>query len=284
MINTAFLSELKRFYIVVNKRVTSSFSGTRRSTSFGRGSVTNDFRPYVIGDDYRRIDWKIYARTDDFFVKNYEEERDLTVRCLIDVSKSMDFTTTEYTKFEYASMLAIGFAYISGRNNEKFHLSLVSEETESFRAKRTSNEVLTFLNYLNNVSCKGVIKFSRELKKYRTTIDSRSLVIIISDFLFDIEEVKKTLHMFKNHELIVIQILDKYETSFEVYGSLLIQDSETKRKKEIFVSEERRQEYKKRLYDHIVDLERETLSSGGKFFLFSNENNLFEAFYKILNS
>src|SRR3990172_11741202 len=98
MIDTNFLSQLKRFHIIVKKRVTSSFIGSKRSTALGRGLVINDFRPYVPGDDYRAIDWKIYARTDDFFVKRYEEERNLAVHVIIDASKSMDYGTTDVTK------------------------------------------------------------------------------------------------------------------------------------------------------------------------------------------
>ena len=125
MIDIGFLSQLKRFHVIVNKRVTSSFTGSRKSTSVGQGLVINDFRPYVMGDDYRAIDWKVFARTDDFFVKRYEEERNLTAHVLIDISKSMDYGTSKIKKFEYAAMLALGFAYLSARNNEKFHLSLI---------------------------------------------------------------------------------------------------------------------------------------------------------------
>ena len=121
MIDISFLSQLKRFHIIVNKRITSSFVGQRRSHSTGQGIVVSDFRPYGPGDDYRAIDWNIYARTDEFFVKRYEEERNLTTHVLLDVSKSMDYGTKN-KKFEYAAMLALGFAYLSARNNERFNL------------------------------------------------------------------------------------------------------------------------------------------------------------------
>jgi uncharacterized protein (DUF58 family) len=177
--------------------------------STGRGLIISDFRPYTAGDDYRSIDWKVFARTDQFFIKRYEEERNLSVHVLIDTSKSMDYGTTKTTKFEYASMLALGFSYLSARNNERFSLALLSDKSDYLRAKRSSNQVLSFLNHLNKVKCKGVINFEDELKKYKSSITSRSLIIIISDFLFEIEKLKNTLHLFRNHELKVIQVLDK---------------------------------------------------------------------------
>lgn len=284
MIDIQFLSQLKRFQIIVKKRVTSSFTGSRKSTSVGSGLIINDFRPYVPGDDYRAIDWKVFARTDDFFVKRYEEERDLTTHVLIDVSKSMDYGTTKRKKFEYAAMLALGFSYMSARNNEKFHLSLISEQTDYLRAKRSSNQVLGFLKYLNKVKCKGIINFEDELRKYKKTIKSKSLVVIISDFLFDMEQVRNTLYLFKNHDLRVIQILDKSETNFAVFGSVILEDSETKNKLETYISERKRQEYREKIYHHILSVEEETLNAHGRFYLFSTEHPLFDAFYQIVNT
>ncbi|MBT5422877.1 DUF58 domain-containing protein, partial [archaeon] len=102
--------------------------------------------------------------------------------------------------------------------------------------------------------------------------------------LFDIEQIKNTLYLFKNHELRVIQVLDKSETNFNVYGSLVLEDAETGKKLETYISERKRQEYREELYNHIMKIEEETLSLGGKFFLFSTEQPIFDAFYKIINS
>jgi uncharacterized protein (DUF58 family) len=283
MIDINFLSQLKRFHVIVNKRIISSFSGARKSTAIGRGLVINDFRPYVPGDDFRAIDWKIYARTDSFFVKRFEEEKNLSVHVLMDASKSMDYTTTEITKFEYASMLALGFSYLSARNNERFNLTLMSDKSDTLRAKRSSNQVLTFLNYLNKVTCKGVIDFEEEVRKYKSQVKSRSLIVFMSDFLFDAQRLKNTFHLFKNHELIVIQILDKSETNFMIHGSIEMEDSETGKKIETYITESKRQEYRERMYHHILTVEQEALNSRGKFFLFSTEHPMFDAFYQIVN-
>jgi uncharacterized protein (DUF58 family) len=283
MIDVEFLSQLKRFHIIINKKVTSSFTGSRRSISVGQGLIVNDFRPYTPGDDYRAIDWKLFARTDEFFIKRYEEEKNLAVHVIMDASKSMDYGTGNITKFEYASMLALGFSYLSARNNERFNLTLMAESSEYLHAKRSSSQVLTFLNYLNKTKCKGVVNFETELIKYKKTMKSRSLVVIISDFLFDIESLKNSLYLFRNHELKVIQILDKSETNFSVYGSLELEDSETGKKMETYITERKRQEYRERMYRHILGIEQETLSAGGKFFLFSTEHPLFDAFYRIVN-
>ena len=77
MIDISFIDQLNRFSLVVHKRVTSNFVGSRRSIAQGRGIVFKDHRIYSPGDDFRAIDWKVFARTDNLYVKNYEEERSL---------------------------------------------------------------------------------------------------------------------------------------------------------------------------------------------------------------
>jgi len=284
MIDTDFLTQLKRFSLIVNKRVTSSFQGSKKSTHLGRGLIVNDFRQYVPGDDFRTIDWKIYARTDNFYVKRYEEEKSLTMHVLVDVSKSMDFGTGKYTKFEYAAMLALGFAYLAARENNRFQLSTFSRYFVTFNAKRGMSQVASFHSHLNKIRCNGLIEFEKLMKQYKKSVTSRSLIVVISDVLFDIEQVRNSLPLFSTHEVKVIQVLDKSETNFKVYGDLILKDAETNKEIETFVSEAKRQEYRDMLYKHIMSLEDETRSMGGKFFLFSTEEPLFDAFYKIINS
>jgi uncharacterized protein (DUF58 family) len=284
MIDIDFLSQLRRFSLIVNKRVTSSFTGSKKSTHLGSGLIVNDFRQYVPGDDFRKIDWKIYARTDDFYVKRYEEDKSLTVHVLIDVSKSMDFGTTKYTKFEYAAMLGLGFAYLAARSNERFQLSTFSRYFVTFRAKHGISNVISFLEHLNEIKCTGIIEFEKLMKKYKKSIRSRSIVIVISDFLFDINEIKDSLPLYSQHELKVIQILDKAETNFKIYGDVILKDSETEKEVHTYISEATRKKYREILYKHILRIENETKSLKGKFFLFSTEEPLFDAFYKILNS
>ncbi|MBU0756773.1 MAG: DUF58 domain-containing protein [Nanoarchaeota archaeon] len=284
MIDIDFLSQLKRFSLIVNKRVTSSFTGSKKSTHMGTGLVVNDFRQYVPGDDFRAIDWNIFARTDDFYIKRYEEDKSLTVHVLIDVSKSMDFGTGKYTKFEYAAMLGLGFAYLAARTNERFQLSTFSRYFVTFKANRGMSQVMGFLSHLNKIKCTGHIEFSDLMRKYKKTLKSKSLIVIISDYLFDIEEIKSSIPLYANQELKVIQVLDKTETNFKVFGDVILKDAETNKEIHTYISEAKRAEYREQLYNHILSIENETKSSGGKFHLFSTEEPMFDAFYKILNS
>ena len=126
MIDISFLKELDRFNLVLKKRVLSRYQGERQSHAEGQGLVFADYKDYVPGDDFRAIDWRVYARTDKLHVRRYEEERSLSSHVIVDYSSSMDFGKG-VTKADYAAMLGLGFAYLALRENEKFQFSTFSE-------------------------------------------------------------------------------------------------------------------------------------------------------------
>jgi len=135
MINTDFLDQLNRFHLAVKKRVTSSYTGPRKSIATGRGLTFKEHRIYSPGDDIRQIDWKVFARTDDLYIKTYEEERNLTAHLIMDASASMGFGKP-ISKFDYAAMLGVGFAYLAMRENEKFQFSTFAESLDVFQSRR----------------------------------------------------------------------------------------------------------------------------------------------------
>ena len=150
MINTDFLNQLDRFHLVVKKRVTSNFVGPRKSVAAGRGLTFKDHRMYSPGDDIRLIDWKVFARTDDLYIKTFEEERNLTAHIIMDASASMGFGKP-ISKFDYAAMLGVGLAYLAMRENERFQFSTFNEGLEIFQPRRGMSQLASMVFYLNNV-------------------------------------------------------------------------------------------------------------------------------------
>ena len=92
-IKTDFFHQLERLSLIINKRVTSSYTGERKSLATGRGIVFKDYTMYAPGDDFRTIDWRVFARTDKLWVRRFEEERNLTVHVILDFSNSMSFSS-----------------------------------------------------------------------------------------------------------------------------------------------------------------------------------------------
>ncbi len=280
-IDLSFLKQLDKFDVVLKKRVLSNYIGSRQSKNFGTGLVFYDYKDYVPGDDYRAIDWKVYARTEEFFVKRYEEERNMRIHVVIDSSASMNFGT-KTKKFEYASMIGIGFCYMALRNNESFEISTFSEDLHVYKAKKGMNKLVSVVDTLNQVVPKGKSLFRDSLDKYKAAIRTKSLVIIVSDFLFDPQELLNTLYRFKKSEVIVIQVLDSAERELSLQGDVILTDSETHDRMRTFVSNRLIENYSEKLLDHVYNLKRVCDSVNAKFVSVSTETPVFDAFFTLM--
>jgi uncharacterized protein (DUF58 family) len=280
-IDTSFLRQLDRFDIILKKRVISSYAGSRQSKNYGTGLVFYDYKDYVPGDDYRAIDWKVYARTDEFFVRRYEEERNMRIHVVIDASASMNFGG-KTKKFEYASMIGLGFCYMALRNNESFEVSTFAENLDVFKAKKGMSKLVGVVDTLNKITPKGKSLFRESLEKYKAAINTKSMVIIISDFLFDPEELRNTLYRYKKSDIMVIQVLDSSERELALEGDMILHDSETEDRMRTFISNKLIENYSERLLDHVYSIKKICDQFNAKFLSVSTETPIFDAFYTLL--
>lgn len=283
MIDISFLKELDRFNLVLKKRVLSRYQGERQSHAEGQGLVFADYKDYVPGDDFRAIDWKVYARTNKFFVKQFEEERNMLVHIVVDASASMDFGR-KISKFEYASMIGLGFAYMALRNNEKFNFSTFAESLNYLRARKGLNQLLSILHVLEKLKIKGKTELRKAFDEYKRYIRSKSFIVIISDFLYDIEEIKSILSRFTKHEVIVIQVLDPEERRLALYGDVLLEDSEIHTKLRTFISNRLMRDYKNKIEHHIHAIKDVCERMGHDFISITTDRPIFETFYATLRT
>ena len=158
-INLDFLRSLDRLQVILKKKIYADTQGGHSSSSYGEGLVFQDYKAYVPGDDFRNIDWKIYARTDKFYIKRFEEERNMTVHILIDSSASMDFGSGKNTKFEYAAEVGLGFSYMAYRNNERFNVNTFTDTTTRIRPGKGRNQLMDLFTFLSNHKVGGKSDF-----------------------------------------------------------------------------------------------------------------------------
>jgi uncharacterized protein (DUF58 family) len=281
MIDTTFLNQLDRFNLVVKKRVTSTFAGPRHSTAIGRGITFKDHRIYAPGDDFRSIDWKVFARTDDLYLKTYEEERNLVVHIIIDGSASMDFGKP-ISKFDYGAMLGVGFAYLAMKENEKFQFCTFSENLNVVQPRKGMAQVAAMVDYLNKFKIKGASQMKNSIYQYRKFIGSRAMIIFVSDFLVPIEEVREVLYMMGRNEIKIIQVLDPIEKELKLQGDFKLEDSETKEKLRAYISPRLRQHYQNLLEDHIGKIQDSCNRQGIDFYSLTTDMSIFDAFYKVI--
>jgi len=281
MITADFIHQLDRFSLIVNKRIVSNYVGERFSKATGRGLIYKDHIIYEPGEDFRSIDWKVYGRTDRLFCKRYEEERNLQVHIILDYSASMGFGTRT-TKAEFAGMLGMGFAHLALKNNERFTLSAFSDSIDFFRAKRGKSQLANMADYLNSKKPKGAMTLEKSLGGYKKLIKSRSYVVILSDFLYPLDDIRKALSFFKNNQLVVIQVLDKVERNLDLQGDFKLKDLESGAVMRTYINPFARRQYAKVLGDHVTKIKEYTEQVGGKFYLADTGQTVFDIFFDVV--
>jgi uncharacterized protein (DUF58 family) len=284
MIETDFLKHLDRLSLIINKRITSNYTGDRIAQAQGSGVVFKDYVSYATGDDYRAVDWKVYARTEKLFIKRFEEERNLTVHVITDFSGSMGFGTKKMKKSDYASMVALGFAYMALKNNEKFVLSTFAESLEFLRPKRGRAQLANCLDRLNSKKAHGSTKFLVSLMRYKKLINTKSFVVIISDFLYPVDEIRTVLHRLRKHDVRLIQVLDPIEAELALDGDFKLKDAETDEVMRTYISPGMRKSYLGQLREHQDKIRQACDETGARFFTASTEKPIFDTFYEVLQT
>jgi uncharacterized protein (DUF58 family) len=281
MIDISFLQKLDRFALIVNKNLTSNYVGERRTSFLGQGLIFRDYSSYAPGEDYRMIDWKVFARTDRLMVKKHEEERNLTVHIISDFSASMGFGTP-IKKSDYAAMIGVGFSYLAMKNNERFVMSTFAESLELFKPRKGRKQMVNMVDYLNKKKAKGLTNFEESLSRYKKMIGSKSLIIIVSDFLYDINEIKTVLARFAKHDVRLIQVLDKTEKELDIEGEFKLTDSESGVTLRTYVSPYLKKKYLNLLSTHNAMIEHACQETGARFYSFGTDKPIFDAFYEIV--
>ncbi len=281
MINLDFLKHLDRLSLILNKRITSNYAGERESTNIGEGLIFKDYRIYAPGDEIKNIDWKVYARSDNMFVRTFEAERNITVHVVLDMSASMNFGKP-IKKSDYADMIGVGFAYMALKNNEKFVVSTFSDKLEVFKAQKGRGQLMKLIDYLNRKEAAGTSNLDSSLGKYKKWIGSKSLIVIVSDFLYDIRDIKNVLYRYKRNDIKLIQVLDQTESKLNLEGDFKLRDLESSSILRTFIGPFLRKRYFTKLEEHNAKIKEACAEVGAKFYSVSTDKPIFDVFAEVL--
>ena len=231
-LDPSVVSKLKSIELKARMVVEGFMVGMHKSPYHGFSVEFSQHRSYQQGDPIKDIDWKVYARRERFYIKQYEEETNLICNVVVDVSKSMDFKhTASITKLEYANILAASLIYLMLQQQDAVGLTLFSDKIESHITPKSTRVYLkTLLKSLANVKASSQTRTSECLKSVVDKIKRRGLVIIISDLFDDPESVLSALKKFhyKKNEVIVFQLLDPIEKNFAFGNDAIFVDMETR--------------------------------------------------------
>ncbi|EJN59228.1 DUF58 domain-containing protein [Halogranum rubrum] len=279
MIDPAFLDELDRFRSALKRQSSSVRQGEQRSKSVGEGLTFSDYRRYVRGDDTRLIDWKLFARTGEYFIKQFEAERSLTVHVLVDASGSMGYGDEETNKFEYAAKLGLGFAYLTVEENNHFQFSLFDDRVERLDTGRSNRgELLRLVEQLNDVDPSGEGDFATALDSYGSTVQSRSLVVVLSDCLADPDAIEAGLAGVGRSGIVVGTVLSPRELRPNPTGDTLFRDPETTETLRTYFGGARTKSYQDRLETHVSSVEERCRRFRAEHTLVDTGEDFFDSF------
>lgn len=228
MIPREILKKVRRVEITTRGLVNEVFSGEYHSVFKGRGMNFAEVREYQYGDDIRSIDWNVTARTGSPFVKVFEEERDLTVMLVVDVSASGDFGTRERMKGEVAVEICALLAFSAIKNNDKVGLIIFSDRVEKFVPPRKGRaHVLRVLRELFYHKPEGRgTDIARALEYLTHVVRRRAVAFLVSDFMSDGFEKPMSVAG-RRHDLIAVRLSDQREESLPPLGYVEFEDAET---------------------------------------------------------
>jgi len=222
------LKKVRKIEIKTRRLSDNVFGGEYHSAFKGRGMMFSEVRQYQFGDDVRNIDWNVTARYNEPYVKVFEEERELTLMLMVDISGSEFFGTKNQFKNEVVTEIAATLAFSAMQNNDKTGLILFSDEIELFiPPKKGKSHVLRIIRELLEFEPKNKrTNLSEALKFLRNVMKKKTIVFILSDFIDD--AYRDTLKIAaKKHDITGIRVYDDAEKTIPNLGMVQMEDQET---------------------------------------------------------
>lgn len=255
------LARMGNLELVVRSVVDGFLSGLHRSRNLGISLDFAEHREYMPGDDIRRIDWRLFARTDRYHVKQFEAETNANIVVLVDVSRSMRYASAGVAKLDYARYLAASLAYLSNRQRDRIGLATYDADVIEWIPPSTRH-FETVLHALERADGQAVEpaetgSLARPLGQIAGRLHRRGIAVLISDLYEPPESVQEQLRglRYAGHDVIVFHVLDPAELEFPFDDPLNLRDLETGTRIPV-VPAEMRERYRERITAHLAELSR----------------------------
>jgi len=248
------LARIKDLELLARNVVDGLINGLHRAPYFGASIDFAEHRGYVPGDDIRRVDWKVYARTDRYYVKQYEADTNANLAVLLDVSKSMGFASDEVSKLQYASFLAASLAYLSHRQRDRVGIVTFDSDVVT-HVPPSAKHFNVLLHTLDRSRAERPGRLLAMLDKLAEHFRRRSIIVLISDLYENPADLIEALKPYRSlgNDLIVFHILDPAEIEFPYSESSRFQDLESGEEVPV-VPEVFADQYRQMMREHIEAL------------------------------
>lgn len=299
LLTPELLRRLEQFQLLAARRAKSSSKGERRSKARGQSVEFADHRNYVVGDDFRYLDWNLYGRLDRLFLKLYEEERELPVRIFLDASESMTFG--EPRKFDFARQVAAAIGYVALCGFDRVTVvpfpdaaarlkdvnSVVGDRqaavTSALRAVRGKKSSLQFFRNLGELTAGGAANLNASLRRGALEARQAGVAIVLSDFLDPTGyEAGLTALVGRGFQVNAIQILAPEELAPTTFGDLRLVDAESGDEREVTFGKFRLKHYQQTVQNFCGRLNEYCKTRGMNHFMAASNTDLSDLLLKQL--
>lgn len=268
MFDSRFYDKLSRLKLAVGQKSSMNMAGNRKSVQKGSSAEFSDFREYIPGDDLRRIDWNAYGRLDRLYIKEYMEEKEITVNILIDSSASMNYG--EKKKSELALELAAAVAYIALNNMDRVAVYDMKQMERPFIVSGGKKGYPKLLSFLEGISFEGCVDCEEAVLRMRA--GNPGLTIILSDFLeeeiiFGEDSFTRLLRFlqYRRQKIAILHVLAREELAVDMNGTLNLIDSENEKKIKVTMDRTAIDTYEREVRRFIDGLRRICAKHGSSY-------------------
>lgn len=281
------IKKIQRLEIKTKGLTKHIFSGEYHSAFKGRGMTFSEVRDYQFGDEVRTIDWNVTARFNDPYVKVFDEERELTVMLIIDISGSEDFGTTEKTKKDLALELAAVLSFSAISNNDKVGAIFVSDKMEKYIApgKGKKHALIILRELIEFKPTSTGTNISEGLKFFRNTQKKRSIAFVLSDFMDSNNYMEALKVARRKHDMVALRLVDDAEKNLPSMGIVQLFNAETGQTTWVNSSSQKAQDlHKKNFEDFEEKLTKEFKKSGIDCATISTEEDFIKPLVKLFQN
>ena len=284
LVDPQILARIGNLDLLARTVVEGFINGLHRAPFFGASIDFAEHRGYVAGDDIRRVDWRVYARTDRYYVKQYEADTNTNFTVLFDISKSMSFGSEGVTKLEYGSFLGACLAYLATRQRDRVGIITFDQDivTHVPASAKHFNQVLYTLD---RARATRPGHLSEPLKKMAEHFKRRGILLLISDFYDEPEAILDAIKplRFLGNDLIVFHVLDPQEITFDYKDASAFEDLESREQIPV-VPQSFREQYRSLVREHIEALTTRFSEQRIDYALLNTSEPLDRALFSYLSS
>ena len=283
LLDPAVLARISDLELVARTVVDGFLAGLHRSPHLGVSTDFAEHRQYVPGDDVRRVDWKLYARTDRYHVKEFEAETNASTSVLLDVSRSMSYGSGRVRKLGYARILAASLLYFSQRQRDRVGLSTFDDAVREHVPPATRH-LPEALHALARATATRGGDLPASLAMLAESYRRRGILVLVSDCYVEPDALVRSLHQVAGagSEVVVMHVLDPHELDFPFEAAASFQDMEGEEALPV-VPPAMRERYRAMVTGHVDALRRLLGQAGMDYFLFDTRRPIDAALYEYLS-